>query len=415
MKQRKRIPRQARWAVPTGIVAAIALTSAASSITSASAAPQLPSRTPAQLLAAVADNTSLPLSGTVVETAALGLPALPPVMGTISLPSLLAGSHTIDVWYSDPAHYRLAIPQSMSESDLIRSGRDLWFWGSTTGLVTHETLPSAAGKSAAGQSPGSALPLTPQQVGDQILAKIGPTTTVSATSNVVVAGEAAYQIVVVPKSQGSLIGEIRIAIDARHNVPLRVQVFAKGAASPAFQAGFTSISFAKPAAADLAFRSPAGATVVQNNGGSTADATSGSILADNAKVIGTGWLAVADLPESSLSSAVAGTPPSSSPHSATGPLGGSSSVTTTNGKGMSGLGIGTDAIFNALLQSAKPVSGSWGTGHQLQTGLLSILVTSNGRVFIGAVTPDVLYQAVAHAAQVPAVGQRHASVSEKSR
>ena len=39
------------------------------------------------------------------------------------------------------------------------------------------------------------------------------------------------------------------------------------------------------------------------------------------------------------------------------------------------------------------MSGSWGSGRLLRTSLLSILVTSTGRVLIGAVTPDVLYQA----------------------
>jgi len=33
----------------------------------------------------------------------------------------------------------------------------------------------------------------------------------------------------------------------------------------------------------------------------------------------------------------------------------------------------------------------------MRTSLISMLVTSNGRVLIGAVTPDVLYQAVTRA------------------
>jgi hypothetical protein len=48
-----------------------------SMISVAQAAPPLPPRTPAQLLAALAGKTPAPLTGTVVETASLGLPALP--------------------------------------------------------------------------------------------------------------------------------------------------------------------------------------------------------------------------------------------------------------------------------------------------------------------------------------------------
>ncbi len=55
------------------------------------------------------------------------------------------------------------------------------------------------------------------------------------------------------------------------------------------------------------------------------------------------------------------------------------------------------AILGPLLRSAKPVHGTWGSGRLLTTSLLSVLVTSNGKILVGAVTPAVLY---ADAAQV---------------
>ncbi len=77
---------------------------------------------------------------------------------------MLAGSHTINVWYADPSHYRLAMPQSMSESDVIRNGGNLWLWGSSANLVTHLALPPGANDltgpvpaadAAAGRWPGA--------------------------------------------------------------------------------------------------------------------------------------------------------------------------------------------------------------------------------------------------------------------
>ena len=388
------LPRRARWAVPAGIVAVAGGLLAGSMVAAAAAAPSLPSRTAAQLLAEVAGTTPPPLAGTVVETASLGLPALPSVVGTISLPSMLAGSHSINVWYADRSHYRLAIPQSMSESDVIRNGRNLWLWGSSANLVTHLALPAATKTSA-----GVSLPLTPQQAAGQALTKAAGTTTLSVDSNVTIAGEAAYQLVLVPKSPGSLIGQVRIAFDARQHVPLRVQVFARGAASPAFQVGFTSISFGRPAAANFAFRPPAGAAVVQESPEPSVKAAGtalGSDVTTRSRVIGNGWLAVAELPESALSS-LAGSGPSAKPAGpASGLFGDSSASAGPAPGGSSGgaaLGIGTDVIFNAVLHSARPVSGSWGSGRLLRTPLSSLLVTSNGRVFFGAVTPDVLYRA----------------------
>ena len=49
------------------------------------------------------------------------------------------------------------------------------------------------------------------------------------------------------------------------------------------------------------------------------------------------------------------------------------------------------AVLRAVLQATTPVSGSWGHGRLLRTSLLSVLITSNGRLLFGAVTPAVLY------------------------
>ena len=145
MKQLVNLSRGARWAVPTGVVVVVGGVLAGSMISVASAAPSLPARTPAQLLASVAEQTSTPpLTGTVVETSSLGLPSLPGTSNPTSLSSLLTGSHTIRIWYSDPAHFRVSVPQSMSESDLIRNGSSAWLWESTDNTVTHLAIPAQA-------------------------------------------------------------------------------------------------------------------------------------------------------------------------------------------------------------------------------------------------------------------------------
>ena len=148
-------------------------------------------------------------------------------------------------------------------------------------------------------------PLTPQQAAQEVLAAVGPTTTVSVASNVTVAGEASYELVLAPKDSRSLIGQVRIAVDARRNVPLRVQVFPRGSATPAFQTGFTSIAFTRPAAANFVFTPPAGAKVVQESlpsgHGQAGSKDMRDIRGRTSKpaaesVLGQGWLAVAVLP-----------------------------------------------------------------------------------------------------------------------
>ena len=253
--------RQARWAVPAGAVAAVGIVIAGSVIARGQAAPALPARTTAQLLAAVDSPLAVPpaMSAVVQETASLGLPDLPGSGDPLSGLSLLSGSHTFKIWYDGPARLRVAVPVTMGETDLRRDGRNVWLWDSQTNRATHYVLPPGAGTGPAAP-PASAAP-TPQQLARQILAAVGSTTTVGLQQNVTVAGQAAYQLTLAPKDGRSLIGQVRIAIDARDSLPLQVQVFARGASGPAFSVGYTSLSFGAPAASNFTFAPPPGAKV----------------------------------------------------------------------------------------------------------------------------------------------------------
>jgi hypothetical protein len=252
-----------RWAVPAGALTAVGAVALGSAITVAQAAPSLPPRTPAQLLAELAAQRPLPppLTGTVVETASFGLPQLPGMANASSITSLLAGSHTVKIWYKDPAHLRLAVPVTMGETDLIRNGTTAWLWQSSTNTAT-QFVSGFQRRMAHPMPVPSPISLTPEQAAKRILAAVGPTTKVSTDSNVTIAGQAAYELVISPRDGRSLIDRVTIAVDGQHpNVPLRVQVFARGATSPAFQVGYTSISFVTPAAANFRFTPPAGAKV----------------------------------------------------------------------------------------------------------------------------------------------------------
>jgi outer membrane lipoprotein-sorting protein len=371
--------RRARWAVPAGALVVTGGILAGSLITAAQAAPGLPARTPAQLLAQVADATTPPLTGTVVETASFGLPQLPATGNTTSLSSLLTGSHTIRVWYAGPQHFRLAVPQSLSESDVIRNGRTAWLWQSTLNKVTKFTLPAHAPAKTPAKDTVPGQPVTPQQAAQQVLAAVGPTTAVSVASNVSVAGQAAYALVLAPKDHRSLVGQVQIDVDARNGVPLRLQVFARGTSTPAFQVGYTAIQFVTPAAADLTFTPPPGSSVSQVNLGS---GDHGHAPADTSgyATIGKDWLTVLKLPSSDLTP---GTPGAPAPGSG-----------STSGD--------SSAVLNALLGSATSVHGAWGSGRLLRTSLVSVLITDSGRAYVGAVQPSVLYAA---ASASPAAGK----------
>jgi outer membrane lipoprotein-sorting protein len=498
---------------------------AVSAVASASE-PSLPARTAAQLLTEVQQSAARrlqPLTATVQETASLGLPALPQIGGQSSPTSGLAGTTTLDIWYLNPQHFRLAEPTELGESDARLDGTKLWLWDSKTQTATHVLLPPMTswgshhvvdgGGGGPGGGSASFVP-TPAAVTRQLLAAIGPSTSVRVEQNVTVAGRSAYQLAFAPKASGSLVSQIVVAIDASTHLPLRVQVFAAGSSGPAFQLGFTALTFGAPAASNFTFTPPPGAKVKtvkvpdslkngplgglgglggalgqlgvagpvaspviqggfsSSSGGSaslgpapqaklsmtqlnlmersfaaslpksmskaqraaamkafaaglrgqligrlpTAATGTGGFSAVNPlggggfmsanplggspRVIGKDWLSVVATPPSPVVVAVvaqalagpgktASAPVVSRTGSPVGSAAYSSTLTiTASGPAPAGPDL---AVLRAVLQATTPVSGSWGHGRLLRTSLLSVLITSNGRLLFGAVTPAVLY------------------------
>jgi outer membrane lipoprotein-sorting protein len=385
-----KLSRRARWAVPATAVVVTAAVIVGLKVPGAQAAPNLPARTPAQLLAEVSSDAALPpLTGTMVEATSLGLPQLPQAGNPTSLSSLITGSHTIKIYYQDAAHFRLSIPQPESELDVIRNGSTAWLWNSTQNSVTKFELPTVNDKAKQPQSELPTPPLTPQQAASAVLKAVGKTTVVSVEANVMVAGEPSYQLVLAPKNDRSLIGQVTIAIDGEYGVPLRVQVFAKGAANPAFQFGYTALQFVAPAPANYDFTPPPGAPVTLENLASDSRKSAAGQQSGTSGfgVYGTSWLMVAELPQKDLMQGF-------------GTDGGSSGTAPATGGASPASVMGGDsqAVLNALIGSAKPVHGAWGSGTLLTTSLFSMLMT-DGEVYIGAVQPSVLYSAVGHASR----------------
>ena len=115
-----------------------------------------------------------------------------------------------------------------------------------------------------------------------------------------IAGEPSYQLVLAPKDHRSLVGRVVIAVDGKYGVPLRVQLYAKGASSPAFQVGYTALQFVAPDAANFTFTPPHGAKVdvVKPGDGKLACRARPGRLPDTSGfgTYGKSWLTVAVVP-----------------------------------------------------------------------------------------------------------------------
>ncbi len=354
-----------RWIAPVAL--ALAVGGASVVAVSADADPKLASRTAEQLLVDLQGSEVPALSGTVVKKAELGLPALPSTGGgedASSLTSMLTGSHTVRVWYDGPDRARFAVLGDLRETNVILNGSDLWTWSSKDNKGTHATLPA---RPAGGERPTSPdMPSTPQEAARAVLDAIGPSTVVTTDSAVEVADRPARELVLAPADEGSLITQVRIAVDDETSAPLRVRVLGSDATTVA-EIGFTSVTFGTPDAGRFAFNPPEG-VVVEEKGTleapekrepSAGDREALEQARAGTEVVGQGWTSV---------------------------------VVTQRPDGSADVPEGQ---LGAVLASLPSVSGEWGSGKLLAGTAFSAVVTDDGRLAVGAVQPELLYQALA--------------------
>src|SRR4051794_3258587 len=160
-----------RWLVPAAAAFVVIGGGAAAGTVLASADPALPDRSAAQLLVDLQTARPAGLSGTVVETADLGLPALPGMsggQGGADLTKLITGSNTARVWYAGEDKVRLALLGTLGETDVIRNGTDVWLWRSNGNTASHLTIPAGDKTPRPGALPAG-VPSTPQEAADAAL------------------------------------------------------------------------------------------------------------------------------------------------------------------------------------------------------------------------------------------------------
>jgi outer membrane lipoprotein-sorting protein len=321
------------------------------------------------------------LSGSVVQTSRLGLPSLPGSDNAAALTwqTLVLGTHTARIWFDGPDHQRLALLGQLSESDIVHSGLDVWTYASDTQKVGHKVLDKAKPGTSPEPAAKDLKTYTPQGAADQALAAIDPSTVVTVDRTARVAGRPAYTLVLSPRDSRSTVRKVSIAVDAKYNVPLRVQVYG-AAAKPAFEIGFSDVSFSRPAASIFHFTPPKGSTVSSDlwaatnrrmhhevappPAGSTAPLATAPKPAGKPAApttIGTGWTSV-------LSMAA--------------PTDGSSPTFALAGPNAELLGRLTQTLANG--------------DRLIRTALLNVLVTKDGRVLLGAVSPAFLQQVAGH-------------------
>ncbi|UQX02456.1 sigma-E factor regulatory protein RseB domain-containing protein [Streptomyces sp. RerS4] len=380
----------ARYAVPVAVAGVAAATVAMVPAFANAGNPDLPKVTAQQLIEKVAASETEQLSGTAKISTDLGLPKLATgllggggVAGGSADPQdkiaqLANGTHTFRVAADGPDRQKLTFLDGKDEYTLVHNGADVWGYDSKSNEAFHEKEPQGADKGRehkTGDRVGS-----PQQLAQDIIKQAGPTTDISVGDTAQVAGRNAYQLVLKPKQSGSTVGSVQIAVDAENGVPLRVQLLSSQGGKPIVDAGFTQVSFAKPAADTFTFTPPKGAKVTEGSDAKGKgqghdkefkalesfpgfDALTGG-AGDKGEVtpLGEGWATVAR-------------------------------IDTGAGKNLKELENDKDAPKEAkqfLNSLGEKVTGKFGEGRILSTRLVNALITDDGKVYVGAVTKDQL-------------------------
>ena len=310
----------------------------------AGASPVLPPVSPEDLVASVLQADPDAFNGTVELDNALGLPAVPGVPA--------AGTSSARVWSDGEDGGRVQIPSSDGERTLVSDGTTFWAWDSAEQTVV-------TGEKGAESAPDRAA-VDPTTAAAEAIRTLQTSSEVSVDGTSEVAGRAAYELVLTPApSERTLLREVRIAVDAEQRVPLRLTVLAQGSADPAFEVGFTELSFGAQDPALFTFTPPPGATVEEPQA-RPEGAERPEFTGAQPQVVGEGWdtVVVATVPE----------------------------------------GAGGEQADEARAQIGSfgtPVSGAWGSGTLISTAVGSAILTDDGRVAAGAVPEQVLTEALA--------------------
>jgi outer membrane lipoprotein-sorting protein len=369
--------RAARYAVPVAVVGVAAATIGLVPALAASGDPDLPRITAQQLIEKIAKSDVQQLSGTVRISTDLGLPDLGGLENSLAsgaakgsgdssadpqskLTSLVSGTHTLRVAADGPEKQKLSLLESGSEYSLIHNGKDVWGYDSKSNEVYHGTSADS------GKDHRAEPPATPKDFADEALKSVDDTTSVTVDGTEQVAGRDAYKLLIKPRQSGTTVGAISIAVDAKTGMPLKFTLTPKSGGAAVLDAGFTQVSFVKPAASAFAFTPPKGAKVTEEKQDSAARRHApkpgefGKGLG-GADVLGKGWTSVASFDTGSRGGLPAG--------SKGGDLGG---------------------FLGSL---GEKVSGKFGKGTVFSTRLVNALITDDGKVYAGAVTKDALVKA----------------------
>lgn len=173
--------------------------------------------------------------------------ALPVSDALSGISSLLSDTNRVRVWWQDSTHWRVATLRPTGETDLVHT-RDRtvrWEYESKR-ATTYPDVPVRLPTQA---------DLLPQELARRMLAGARPSE-LSRIPARRVAGRDALGLRLTPADPQSAVGGVDVYADRSSGVPLRVEVFGRGAGPAVLTARFLDFSVGRPAASKLRFTAP---------------------------------------------------------------------------------------------------------------------------------------------------------------
>ena len=346
----------------------------------------LPDLSPEELMVMMQDAQPVEFSGVVLKTTSLGLPALelssmlseeevermrektpeefadfvPEVAASQELAQameLITGEHRVRIFVGETG-MRAQILDRMSQRDLIVNAKEIWTYDSREQVATVASIDQQKleqGKVSATQqleqyAAELGLDITnPQAVAEYVMSQVGDNSEVSVGTDHYKAGRTAYQLIVMPNSDVSLIDSVVLSIDSETAVPLAAAVYSIEQVEPAIEVGFESISFGDQDESLFSFTAPVGATVTnldEVEKPAISETEKPDYEGEKPTMIGEEWDSVLVIPAGEVN-------------------------------------ILAELQDNQLLSSLlKPVAG----GVAFETPIMKVFIASDGRVFAGAVS-----------------------------
>jgi outer membrane lipoprotein-sorting protein len=170
------------------------------------------------------------------------------------------------LYVSGDHRMRLELYSQSGDAEIVLNGQNFWISDPSMNTVYEGTLPkSTSGSHGRAKSSADGGVPSVAQIQSDIRSVLGHIhlSGVKTSDPTVVAHQPAYSVTVSPKHSAGLLGDIQLAWDAAHGVPLDIQVHASGNQTPVLELRADSVSYGAQPASLFTMAPPAGEKVVK--------------------------------------------------------------------------------------------------------------------------------------------------------